>query len=184
MKRHYFLSDNLDVLQAVGRELQETGFTTPQIHVLSEDDAAVEQKHLHPVEAVLRKDVVRGTERGALVGLLCAAAVVGLGWLTGITHGIGWVPVIFLAIVLLGFCTWEGGLIGIQEKHADFRRFESALKAGQHLFFVDADMNEESQLHQVVARYPGLRAAGLGEATPGMVVRFQDRWARFLQVAP
>ncbi len=61
MKRHYFLSDTLEELQTVQSELHGFGITPAQIHVLSEDDAGVEYYHLHPVEAVLRKDVVRGT---------------------------------------------------------------------------------------------------------------------------
>lgn len=184
MKRHYFLSDNLEDLQAVERDLQDAGIGTPHFHVLSEDDAAVQQRHLHPVEAVLKKDVVRGTERGALVGLAAAAAIMALAWATGIAQGVMWVPVIFLAVVLLGFCTWEGGLIGIQEQHTDFRRFEAALHAGRHVLFADVDADEEAVLLQVVGRYPALETAGEGPATPGLVVRFQEKWARFLQLAP
>ena len=184
MKRHYFLSDNLDDLEAVERELRAAGFTDAQFHVLSNDAAAIEQRRLHPVEDVLKQDVVRGTERGALVGILCAAAVLALGWITGLAHGVGWVPVLFLTVVVLGFCTWEGGLIGIQERHADFRRFEASLKSGRHLLFVDIDPDETTTLLRVTARYPGLQPEGVGEATPGLVVRFQDKWARFLQLAP
>ncbi len=184
MKRHYFLTSNLDDLAAVEHELHTAGITAPQIHVLSEDDTAVEERHLHSVEAVLRKDVVRGTQRGAVVGICCATAVLALGWLTGVAHGVGWIPLAFLSVVVLGFCTWEGGLIGIQEKHADFRRFESALNSGRHLLFVDVRVGEEQRLSQVVARHPGLEPAGLGDATPGFVVRFQDKWHRFMQLAP
>jgi len=184
MKRHYFLSNNLEELQSVERDLHGVGITEAQVHVLSEDDAGAERYRLHPVEAVLRKDVVRGTERGALVGILAAAAVIALGWMTGLNHGITWLPVIFLAIVLLGFCTWEGGLIGIQEKNAQFKRFEPILRAGRHVLFVDIGPTQESALRDVAQRYPGLEPAGEGEATPGIVVRFQDMWARFLQLAP
>ncbi|TGD74648.1 NAD/FAD-utilizing enzyme [Mangrovimicrobium sediminis] len=184
MQRHFFLSDNLDELQAVEDELRAAGITPPQMHVLSEDDAAVERRQLHPVEAVLRKNVVRGTERGALIGLLCAGGVLTVCWATGIAHGVAWVPVIFLAVVLLGFCTWEGGLIGIQEKHAEFRRFDEALADGRHLLLVDVDASDEQAMLRVVAQHGALEPAGVGNATPAMVVRLQDRWARFLQLAP
>ena len=65
MKRHYFISDNLDDLARVEGELETAGVTTEQIHVLSNDDAGTTLKRLHEVEAVLRKDVVHGTELGA-----------------------------------------------------------------------------------------------------------------------
>ena len=139
MKRHYFISDDLDDLEAVERDLEAAGVTTPQIHVLSEDDAGVESHHLHEVEAVLKKDVVHGTEMGAIVGVIGAAAVILLAWISGLTETYTWVPAIFLAIIVLGFCTWEGGLIGIQEPHVDFRRFQDDLHEGKHILFVDTD---------------------------------------------
>jgi len=56
MKRHYYISDDLDDLEVVERDLEAAGVTTPQIHVLSEDDAGLDAHHLHKVEAVLKRD--------------------------------------------------------------------------------------------------------------------------------
>ncbi|GAB3291616.1 NAD/FAD-utilizing enzyme [Parahaliea aestuarii] len=184
MKRHYFISSDLDDLELVEHDLTEAGLVKPQIHVLSEDDAGVEQHHLHEVEAVLKKDVVHGTEMGAVVGVLGAAAVLALAWFSGVTETYTWVPAIFLAVVVLGFCTWEGGLIGIGETHSDFRRFEEDLRAGRHILFVDVDRNQESALNDVVQRHPGLKPAGDGSPTPRWVVNLQQRWANFMRVAP
>jgi hypothetical protein len=184
MKRHFFISDDLDDLETVERDLEAAGVTTPQIHVLSEDDAGVETHHLHEVEAVLKKDVVHGIERGAVVGALGAVAILLLAWWSGLTETYTWVPAIFLAVIVLGFCTWEGGLIGIQEPHVDFKRFENELHAGKHILFVDVDPEQESILSRVVAGHPKLKSAGEGGATPRAVVRFQDRWSRFMKLAP
>ena len=184
MKRHYFISDDLDDLEAVERDLEAAGVTTPQIHVLSEDDAGVESHHLHEVEAVLKKDVVHGTEMGAIVGVIGAAAVILLAWISGLTETYTWVPAIFLAIIVLGFCTWEGGLIGIQEPHVDFRRFQDDLHEGKHILFVDTDPDQETVLRQVAADHPKLQPAGDGPATPRFVVRFQDKFTTFMKTAP
>jgi hypothetical protein len=184
MKRHYYISDDLDDLEIVEQDLESAGVTTPQIHVLSEDDAGVETHHLHKVEAVLKKDVVHGTELGALVGAAGAVIILVLAWFSGLTETYTWVPAIFLAVIVLGFCTWEGGLIGIQEPHVDFKRFENDLHAGRHVLFVDLDSDQESALHAVVRNHPKLRAAGEGGSTPRMVVRLQDRWSRFMKLAP
>lgn len=184
MKRHYYISSDLDDLEIVERDLEAAGVTTPQIHVLSEDDAGVEQHHLHRVEAVLKKDVVHGTERGAIIGIIGAALVLGLAWVSGLTETYTWVPAIFLAVIVLGFCTWEGGLIGIQEPHVDFKRFQADLHKGKHVLFVDVDPEQEAILHRVVATHPKLNDAGEGQATPRMVVRFQDKWTRFMKLAP
>jgi hypothetical protein len=184
MKRHYYISDDLDDLETVERDLEQAGVTTPQIHVLSEDDAGVETHHLHEVEAVLKKDVVHGTEVGALVGLAGAALVLLVAWLTGISETYTWVPAIFLAVIVLGFCTWEGGLIGIQEPHMDFRRFQDDLHQGKHILFVDVDASQESVLGAVVQAHPKLMPAGDGPATPRVVVRLQDKFTTFMKLAP
>jgi hypothetical protein len=184
MKRQYFISDDLDDLEHVERDLESAGVATPQIHVLSEDDSGVELHHLHEVEAVLKKDVVHGTERGALVGIIAAAVILILAWLSGLTATYTWVPAIFLAVIVLGFCTWEGGLIGIQEPHTDFRRFQDVLHQGKHVLFVDIDPAQEAILRDVVGKHPKLQEAGEGHSTPRWVVGAQQRFTRFMQLAP
>ena len=184
MKRHYYISDDLDDLEVVESDLESAGVTTPQIHVLSEDDAGLDEHHLHKVEAVLKKDVVHGTELGALVGVVAAAAVLAIAYFSGLTETYTWVPAIFLAVILLGFCTWEGGLIGIQEPHVDFKRFQDDLKAGRHVLFVDVDAEQEETLRSIVDQHPRLTPAGEGAATPKVVVKAQEKFSDFMKVAP
>ena len=184
MKRHYYVSSDLDDLEIVERDLEAAGVTTPQIHVLSEDDAGVEQHHLHNVEAVLEKDVVHGTEVGVVVGVIAGATILLLAWFSGLTETYTWVPAIFLSVIVVGFCTWEGGLIGIQEPHTNFQRFQSQLREGKHILFVDVDTNQEQILRSVVRQHSKLEDAGEGVSTPGWVIGAQQKWAKFVQVAP
>jgi len=184
MKRHYYISDDLDDLEIVERDLEAAGVSTPQIHVLSNDEAGVEEHHLHTVEGVLKKDVVHGTELGAVVGVIGAAIILAVNWYFGFAETYTWVPAIFLSVIVLGFCTWEGGLIGIQEPHTDFQRFQDQLRDGKHVLFVDIPIEQEDILHRVVTEHPKLTNAGEGAATPGWVVGAQQKWAKFVQVAP
>lgn len=185
MKRHFYITDNLDDLELVEQELEGSGVETPQIHILSEHDADVEKHHLHEVEAVLKKDVVHSMEVGAVAGVVIAAIVLSVAYLAGWTQSAaGWVPFIFLAVVILGFCTWEGGLFGIQEPHYQFKRFQNALHEGKHILFVDIDPAQEDTLSQVVTRHPQLHSAGVGEATPTLVVEVQKKWHNFVKAMP
>ena len=184
MKRHYFITDNLDELKHVERDLLAAGLTRPHFHVLSEDEAAVERLQLNPVEAVLKKDVVRGTERGAAIGMGLAAAVLLLAWVTGLAASFGWLPPVFLAVVILGFCTWEGGLIGIQEPNVNFRRFQHELRQGKHILLVDVAEDDEDTLRRVARDHGSLVAAGEGHSTPGWVIGAQQKWSRFMELAP
>ncbi len=184
MKRFYYLSDNLDDLEAVESELIGSGITKPQIHVLSERDNEVENHHLNEVEAVLKKDVVHSMEIGALVGVCAAAAILAIAYFSGLTQtAAGWVPFIFLAVVILGFCTWEGGFLGIQEPNYQFKRFEKELKEGRHVLFVDIEDEQESTLHRIVRNHP-LTSAGSGESRPRWVIHWQNRFRKFVKTMP
>ncbi len=184
MNRHYYISDNLDELEILENELEKSGIATSQIHVLSENDAAVEQHHLHEVEAVMRKDVVHATEVGALIGIVGAAAVLALFYFSGAVDAVGWTPFIFLAVIVLGFCTWEGGLFGIQEPHQQFKRFRNALHEGKHVFFVDTDAEQEPVLDRIVSAHPQLQMAGIGKAVPSWTVTVQKKWRHFIETMP
>lgn len=185
MLRHYFVTNDLDDLEKVERELEAEGLTEPQIHILSEKDADVAKRHLHEVEPVLRQDVVHSTEVGALIGVLAASAVLLLAYIMGWTNtAAGWLPFIFLAVVVLGFCTWEGGFIGIQTHNINFKRFQALIHKGRHVLFVDVEPEQEPSFARVIGAHPRLHAAGVGDATPHWVVRWQDKFHRFMKVMP
>jgi hypothetical protein len=184
MKRHYFISDDLDDLAAIEAELDAVGISAPQVHVLSNDDAGLALKQLSQVEAVLKKDVVHGTELGAVVGVACAIAILLLFWMSGLTESYTWLPPIFLSIVILGFCTWEGGLIGIQEPHVDFRRFEQELRSGKHILLLDVEADQESKMRHIIRAHARIENAGEGESTPGWVIGARQKWSRFMELAP
>lgn len=180
MNRHYYISDNLDDLESLEHELEAQGIDTEQIHVLSEKDADVEQHHLHDVPSFMKQDVVHSGEIGAVVGLLLSGLVLGAAYLMGWTEtAAGWVPFVFLAIVLFGFCTWEGGFFGIQVPNTHFRRFKQNLAEGKHVFFVDVETEQEAVLDQVIRRHPRLSVAGTGSAAPHWIVAWLHRWHQF-----
>jgi len=185
MLRHYYIADDLNELSEVEQELEAQGFTETQIHVLSDKDADVEHHQLNEVEAVLKKDVVHSTEVGAVVGVAVAACTLLLAYFMGWTESsAGWLPFIFLAVVLLGFCTWEGGFIGIQQPNVNFSKFQSFLAQGKHLLFVDFDFDQQYQLNTVVKAHPNLQDMGIGPAAPGWFIRGQDKFKHFMKIMP
>ncbi len=108
--RHYFISDDLDDLETFEEQLEAAGITTPQIHVLSlHDEEVAHHDHLNYVQSFMKKDIVHSAELGAVVGVVLSTTSLIVAYYAGWTDSAaGWVPFIFLAIVLLGFCTWEG----------------------------------------------------------------------------
>lgn len=185
MKRHYFISDNLDDLEEVEKELESRGITTLQVHVLSQNDAEVERHKLHEVVSFMKKDVVHSALIGAGIGLVAFLLVLAITHFSGVAQTAGsWAPFVFLAIVLLGFFTWEGGFRGIQEPNHLFLRFQKVLQEGKHILFVDVDDNQENMLKEVATSHPKLEAAGIGEAGPHWLMVWQQKLRDMIKALP
>ena len=177
MLRHYFISDSLDDLDVFEEQLEAAGVSSSQIHVLSRADAEVEHHHhLHEVQSFMKNDIVHSTIRGAVVGLCAFVLVLAIAYFAGWTESaVGWMPFIFLAVVMLGFCTWEGGLRGIQEPNHDFARFEQALRDGKHIFFMDLEPQQEPILEEVLKSHPQVELAGTGSSAPHWLIALQQK---------
>ena len=177
MLRHYFISDSLDDMEVFEEQLEAAGVSSSQIHVLSRADAEVEHHHhLHEVQSFMKNDIVHSTIRGAVVGLCAFVLVLAIAYFAGWTESaVGWMPFIFLAVVMLGFCTWEGGLRGIQEPNHDFARFEQALRDGKHIFFMDLEPQQEPILEEVLKSHPQVELAGTGSSAPHWLIALQQK---------
>ena len=181
--RHYFISNDLDELVEFERELEAKSIDTNQIHVLSNDDTAAENlEELNSVTSFSKRDVIRSGELGLTVGLVAAIAILAGAYFAGLTQSVlGWLPYVVLAILVLGFCTWEGGFIGIQRRNRRFEQFSAALEAGRHIVFVDLLDEQTDILNQIVRDHPDLEAAGTASGTPHWIMVGQKRIPYFLR---
>ncbi len=181
LTRHYFISKGLSDLEAFEQDLERAGIVIQQCHVITGDDlSAAQHAHLHKVNSFMKVDVVRSTKIGAALG--AGLALIGLlivylaGWHRGPA---GWMPFAFLAVVILGFSTWQGGLWGIQTRNASFRRFEKAMDHRRHVFFIDIKPHHEATIKQVTARHAGVHFAGTDRGAPRWLVFSQHHVTRF-----
>ena len=170
--RHYFISDDLDDLDLLEDQLEHAGIDSPRIHVLSNDSVGVANHiHLHAVQSIFTRDVVHCTIVGAMIGLLGVCLVLGVTYVLDLPDAIiGWTPYIFLSIVVLGFCTWEGGFVGMQKTNYHYKQFESALEDGKHVFIVDLDPNQESSLTTALQDHPKLLEAATEVGSPHWIL--------------
>lgn len=181
LTRYFFISDSLDHLERFEKDLERTDMVTPQMHLLTLDDGgAATHQHLHKMTSFMKKDIIRSTLIGAAFGLCAAILVLLVSYLAGWTDTpAGWVPFIFLAVVILGFLTWQGGLWGIQRPNAHFESFEQALKSGRHVFFVDVEPRHEKTLKDTTRNHPAVEEAGVARGAPTWIVFSQHHLKRF-----
>jgi hypothetical protein len=182
LTRYFFASRDLDDLERLEEELEQAGILTPQIHVLTLDDSGVdEHTHLHAVSSLMKKDIIHSTIIGAVIGVGAAALALLVPWLFGWTSSpAGWIPWIFLAVIALGFCTWEGGLWGIQTPNVHFEAFAQRMRDGEHVFFVDAEPARREMIDDIARRHSGLTRIGTGHAAPSWIVFGQHRFKKLL----
>lgn len=182
MKRYFYSGDDLDRIEALSRQLESAGFDRVQMHVLSKDDTGVDSHQgIHAVASIMKKDVLASGLRGALVGAVIASGIVILAMrMQAFDSPAGTVIALFLAIGSFGFCTWEGGLFGIQTSNRRFVRFQGLLDSGRHLFFIDVDRNQVADLRKVIERHSGIEAIGEARGLPRWLVTSQREVPKFL----
>ncbi|MDH3641741.1 MAG: hypothetical protein OES38_06575 [Gammaproteobacteria bacterium] len=180
MQRHFVISDDLDDLEHLEEELEAQGVPTPQIHVFTLDDTGAENHvHLHDVQSLMKRDVVHSLIIGAIIGVIVSASVLAATALFNWhDSAAGWMPFIFLAIIALGFCTWEGGLFGVQTLNHHFKKFKTRLEEGNHVFFCDLEPGQEAIFRTVVNAHPKAELAGTGASTPRWIMAWQTRLGR------
>lgn len=184
MKRLYYISDDLDDLAKIEQELETAGLSKPQIHLFSRDDAGVERRNLHNVQDFMKRDVVHSALWGSLIGFVGAILVLLTAHFSGIAASVHWAPFILLALVILGFCTWEGGLFGMHTPHHELRNFETAIREGKHLLFVDIQPWDTPLLHRIQADHPQLKFVREGTSTPSWAILWQKKWHDLMQAMP
>jgi len=175
--RHYFISNNLDDLELFEEQLEKENIATAQIHVLSNDVEGVRlHPHLHEVQSFMKIDIVHSWLFGASVGACVFSTVLMLShYLDWHKSSAGWMPFIFLALILFWFCIWEGGLIGIHRPNHLFIQFKQALKDGFHVFYVDLYPAQEVTLDRILKLHPQVSLAGTGKAEPHWLILFQQK---------
>lgn len=184
MKRFYYISDDLDDLATIERELKSVGIPQPQVHVFSQDDAGIEKRHMNNVQEFMKRDVVHSALVGATIGFIAAVTVLVLVYFSGLPAKVTWIPFIFLALILFGFFTWEGGFFGIQVPHHELENFETALREGKHILFVDANPHEAKLLAATQAQHPRLKLVRKTSARPSWVIQWQRKWRHFIRSTP
>jgi hypothetical protein len=184
MRRYFYISNDLDDLEKVELALEGEGISRAQIHVLSNDDAGVKEHNLNQVYSWFRTDVISTTYKGVIVGVILATIALFTANAMGATETVGWAPFIMLAIVCVGFCTWEGGLIGSHLPSSRFKKFQDRIENGQHVLMIDADKADVELIDSVVARIRGVDAVGSDATKDQWTIATEKRFRQFANWGP
>ena len=161
MKHAYYISDDLDELETVHDELVVSGLQDQRIHVLSDEDAAVEFHHMRPMNPFFKTNVVRALFAGAVIGIGIATVIMAIPYVFGFESTAATIPFTLGALFIVGFSTWEGGFLGMQAVNQKFKDVFKRIHEGQHLMIVDYNIEEENRIRALSRSHPGLQTLSL-----------------------
>lgn len=165
MKRLFYLTDSMALASQVSRQLQHTpGIANWRFHALAKDEAGLYSHQLQGASPLQRCDILRGTERGGLLGLMIGAAFVLLASRV-IDFSGSWGVFAMVALIVSAtlFGAWEGGMLGLSRENYKIRRFHNALEAGAILLMVDVRKVDEGRIRNLLSHIP-IRPMGEGSS--------------------
>lgn len=156
MKCLYYLAPTLGSTQVISDDLHEAGIKDFFVHVISRDEAGLQQQHIHSSNYLETLDVVRDGIIGGVLGFL--VGLVGV-FLLDYFDPIGIEIPAFVYYILVGVATlfgaWEGGLIGIGIENRKLARFHDDLEAGKFLILIYALKEQEAAVNKMMReRHP------------------------------
>jgi hypothetical protein len=156
MKCLYYLAPTLDSTHVISDDLHEAGIKDFFVHVISRDEAGLQQQHIHSSNYLETLDVVRDGIIGGVLGFL--VGLVGVALLQYFDP-IGVEIPAFVYYALVGVATlfgaWEGGLIGIGIENRKLARFHDDLEAGKFLILIYALKEQEAAVGKMMReRHP------------------------------
>jgi hypothetical protein len=159
----YYTAPTLDSARHVSDDLHAVGVRDSFLHVISKDEAGLEQRHIPAGNYLETLDIVRDGLIGSAIGL--CAGLLGAALLKLFAPFGPHVPnIVYLATVAAAtlFGAWEGGLTGIASENKKLAKFHDDLEAGRCLLLIYALQEEESTvLRMMRLRHPEAHLAAI-----------------------
>ncbi|WOG25999.1 hypothetical protein [Endozoicomonas sp. 8E] len=161
MLRVLYRLPDLTFAQKLNDLAEAEGVSHNRIHIAHKDHLATQKKHLNDLSFLEEYDTVRSGERGFLIGILLTV-------LTGLAvhelmegHPVASVVTFFACMVVLGYSTWLGGLIGASSDNFRLQPFHDHLEKGGSVVMLDVESTSVSKLTRVIAvQIPEAEPAG------------------------
>ena len=161
MKQQLYLLPDLDSSKQLVSLVEAEGIPDKHIHVAHRDHTSAQRYHLNDLNFIEEFDTIHAGERGLMIGVVLAI-LAGLSLyelLEG--HPVASAITLFFGVIILGFSTWLGGLIGSSSDNYRLQPFHEHLQQGGSLVLIDVRTDMESRLASLIRRsFPQARPAG------------------------
>jgi hypothetical protein len=175
MKCLYYPAPTLDSARHIFDDLHAVGVRDSFLHVISKDEAGLDERHIPSGNYLETLDLVRDGFIGSAIGFL--AGLIGVGLLKLFEPFGPNVPgLVYFATVAAAtlFGAWEGGLTGIASENKKLALFHNDIEAGRCLILIYVPQDQEATVMQMMrARHPEAELAAIDRhfINPFSVVR-------------
>jgi hypothetical protein len=153
MKRMYYLTGSIDSTEQIANDLHEEGITDWNFHVHSKDASGLFKKRIHSANFIQKLDIIRYSERGAMIGF--AIATIATAYIMT-TKPLGPEVDGLVYVAIFGFITlfggWVGGLAGLATENQKIAMFHDDIENGKYLILIDVRPGEEEKVKTFMAR--------------------------------
>jgi hypothetical protein len=159
----YYTAPTLDSARRISDDLQAVGVQDFFLHVISKDEAGLEQRHIPAGNYLETLDLVRDGLIGSAIGF--CAGLIGAVLLKLFAPFGPHVPnIVYFATIAAAtlFGAWEGGLTGIASENRKLAKFHDDLEAGRCLLLIYALQEQEpTVLRTMRVRHPEAQLAAI-----------------------
>jgi hypothetical protein len=165
MKCLYYIAPTLDSARHISDDLHTVGVRDLLLHVISKDEAGIEQRHIPAGNYLETLDLARDGLIGSAIGF--CAGLIGVGLLKLFAPFGPHVPnIVYFATAAAAtlFGAWEGGLTGIARENKKLARFHDDLEAGRCLILIYAPQEREARIVRLLrVRHPDVPLAAIDQ---------------------
>jgi hypothetical protein len=153
MKQYYYLVEDIDNVEHICDDLHKVGVEDNQIHIVGGNADEIESHHLHQAREIDETDIARFSERGALLGI-----ILGLLFLVAAIQyqpfgiEVEGVAAAMITILIIGFCTWWGGIFGAYFINYRIAPFKRAVRGNKFLIMLDVPGNLSDIIRDMMRR--------------------------------
>src|SRR5260221_956503 len=147
MKCLYYMAPTLDSARQISDDLHADGVRDFFLHVISKDEAGIDEMHIPAGNYLETLDLVRDGLIGSAIGF--CAGLIGVGLLKLFAPFGPHIPNIgyfATAAAATLFGAWESGLPGIASENKKLARFHDDIEAGRCLILMYAPQAEKATL--------------------------------------
>ena len=163
MRCLYYLSRTLESTRRISNDVRALGVNDSFLHVISKDEAGLQEQHIHSSNYLETLDLIRGGLIGAALGVI--PGVLGVVLLRYFQPFGPAVPrVVYFAIVAVAilFGAWEGGLTGIASENRKLAQFHDDIERGWYLILIYTPKDQEAAVREMMrARHRGTELAAI-----------------------